>query len=160
MTKEDIHRRFIDQLNREWESLTVAAKNSASMATNEAHRAESKYDTFSLESSYLARGQAKRIEELTHAVARLQALQLKAFHSTSPIQLSALVRLETGDGKKRTLFFGPAAGGEQISADGEEIIIITARAPLGEALLGKTAGDSFDFKIGNATHRFTVVSVE
>lgn len=160
MTKEEIHRRFIDHLANELESLTAAAKNSASMATNEAHRAESKYDTFSLESSYLARGQAKRIEELTHALERLQALPLKAFHGTAPIQLTALVRLLTSDGKKRTLFFGPAAGGEQIHVDGEEIIIMTARAPLGQALLGKTAGDTFDFKIGNATQTFTVVSVE
>ncbi len=160
MTKEDIHRNFINLLSNELESLTAAAKNSASMATNEAHRAESKYDTFSLESSYLARGQAARIEELTHALARLQALPLKAFRGTSPIQLSALVRLEAGDGKKRTLFFGPAAGGEKIISDGEEIVIITARAPLGQALLGKTVGNIFDFMIGTATHTFTVTSVD
>ena len=160
MTKADIHRHFIDHISRELESLTAAAKNSASMATNEAHRAESKYDTFSLESSYLARGQAQRIEELTHALQRLQALPLNALDATSPIRLSALVRLESGDGKKRTLFFGPAAGGEKIIADSEEVVIVTARSPLGQALLGKTVGNTFDFKIGTVTHTFTVVSVE
>lgn len=160
MTKEDIHRRFIDQMAHELGSLTAAAKNSASMATNEAHRAESKYDTFSLESSYLARGQAMRIEELTHALQRLQALPLKELGRTSPIQLGALVRLQSGEGKNRTLFFGPAAGGEQIVADGEEILIVTALSPLGRAVLGKTAGDTFDVTIGAASHTFTVVSVE
>ncbi len=160
MTKEEIHRRFIDELSRELESITAAAKNSVAMATSEAHRAESKYDTFSLESSYLARGQAMRIEELRNALEQLQALPLKALSAASPVQLGALVRLEAGDGKKRTLFFGPAAGGEQISADGEEIVIMTARAPLGQALLGKTVGATFEIKIGKATHTFTVVSVE
>ena len=130
------------------------------MATNEAHRAESKYDTFSLESSYLARGQAVRIEELTRALERLQALPLKELNGSTPIQLSALVRLDAGDGIKRTLFFGPAAGGEKIVADGEEVVLLTARAPLGQALLGKTVGDTFDFKVGKATHTFTVVAVE
>jgi transcription elongation GreA/GreB family factor len=160
MTKTDIHRRFIDQLRREVDELTAAAKNSASMATNEAHRAESKYDTFSLESSYLARGQAARLEELTHALERLQALQLKEHGATTPVQLSALVRLESSEGKRRTLFLGPAAGGEQLSAEGEEVTLITTRSPLGQAVLGKTAGATFTFKVGAATQVFTVVSVE
>lgn len=160
MTKADIHRRLIDQLSREVDELTAAAKNSISMATNEAHRAESKYDTFSLESSYLARGQAARLEELTHALKRLQALQLKAFTATTPVQLSALVRLESSEGQRRTLFFGPAAGGEQVKAENEEITVITALSPLGQAVLGKTVGATFEFKAGRATHTYTVVSVE
>ncbi len=160
MTKEDIHRRFIDQLIKEWESITAAAKNSITTATSEAHRAESKYDTFSLESSYLARGQAKRVEELKYAIERLQMLQLRQLYDTSPIQLGALVRLVSSDDKKRTLFFGPAAGGEQISADGEEIVIITAVSPLGRALLGKIEGDTLNIKIGNSNQTFRVISVE
>jgi len=160
MTKKDIHRHFIDQLSREVDSITAAAKNSVSMATSEAHRAESKYDTFSLESSYLARGQAMRLEELTHALKRWQALPLKELNDTTPIQLSALVRLEADDGKRRTLFFGPAAGGEQLRAEGEEITIVTALSPLGQAILGKTTGTTFDFKIGTVKHAFKVVSVE
>jgi len=160
MTKEDIHRRFIDQLIKEWESIAAAAKNSITTATSEAHRAESKYDTFSLESSYLARGQAKRVEELKYAIERLQMLQLRQLYDTSPIQLGALVRLVSSDDKKRTLFFGPAAGGEQISADGEEIVIITAVSPLGRALLGKIEGDTLNIKIGNSNQTFRVISVE
>jgi transcription elongation GreA/GreB family factor len=160
MTKADIHRRFIDQLSVEVESITAAAKNSISMATSEAHRAESKYDTFSLESSYLARGQAIRLEELTYALKRLQALTLKEHNAKTPIQLSALIRLQTGEGKSRTLFFGPAAGGEQLIADDEEVTIVTARSPLGQAVLGKTVGTTFDFKIGNNTLTYKVTAVE
>lgn len=160
MTKEGIHRLFIDKLYQEWGTLTAAAKNSISTATDEAHRSESKYDTFSLESSYLARGQAKRVEELKFALERLQAFQFKPLTDTPSVQLGTLVRMETADGKKRTLFFGPAAGGAQIIADGEEIVIITALAPLGRVLLGKRAGETFDFKIGTALQTFKVVSVE
>lgn len=160
MTKEAIHRRFIDQLTSEADALKAAAKNSISMATSEAHRAESKYDTFSLESSYLARGQAIRLEELTHALERLRALPLKALAGTAPIQLSALVRLRSGEGKTQTLFVGPAAGGEHLTADGEEVTLITARSPLGQALLGKTAGATFTFKAGRVTQTLTVLSVE
>jgi len=160
MTKNEIHRCFVDMLSGELEALTAAAKNSASMATSEAHRAESKYDTFSLEASYMARGQAQRVEELTYALQRLQSLPLSALSATAPVRLGALVRLASGDGAERVLFFGPAAGGEKISVDGGEVVIVTARSPLGQALLGKTAGDTFDFKIGKASHAYTVMSVE
>ena len=160
MTKRDIHRRFIRRLTTELESITAAAKTSFATATSDEHRAENKYDTFKLESSFLARGQAKRVEELTHALECLQMLPLKALHGTSPIQLSALVRLEAGDGERRTLFFGFAAGGESIVVAGEEITMVTSSSPLGQALLGKAAGDVFDIKMGGATHTFKVVSVE
>jgi len=160
MTKHEIHQRFIDRLAEELAAITAAAKNSIATATSQEHQAESKYDTFSLESSYLARGQAKRVEELTYALERLQSLVLKELHDGDPIQHSALVRLETGDGKKRTLFFCPAGGGEQIADAGEDISIITALSPLGKAMLGKAAGATFNFAVGKVTHAYTVVSVE
>lgn len=160
MTKQDIHRRFIEQLTRELESITAAAKGTFATATSEEHHAEHKYDTFKLESSFLARGQAKRVEELKSALDSLQVLPLKALNDTSPIQLGALVRLKTGEGKTRVLFFGSAAGGDTITVDGEEIIIVTSRSPLGQAVLGKTVGDTFKMKIGAATETYTVLSVE
>jgi transcription elongation GreA/GreB family factor len=87
-------------------------------------------------------------------------LPLNELHDTSPIQLGALVRLKARDGETRVLLFGYAAGGETIRVDGEEIIIVTSRSPLGQGVLGKTVGDTFDIKIGRDTHTYTVVSVE
>lgn len=160
MTKKDIHQIFITKMRNELDSITVAAKQTIATATNEAHHAEGKYDTFSLESSYLARGQAKRVEELTAALERLQQLPLKEFNSDSPILLSALVRLESDDGDKRTLFFGSAAGGESITVDNENIVIITASSPLAKAIIGKTTGDTFEIKMGPTAQTFRVTSVE
>ena len=160
MTKKDIHRRFIDQLATELAAITAAAKKSFATATDEEHHAEGKYDTFKLESSYLARGQAKRVEELTRALDSLRMLPLQKLHDASPIQLGALVRLQRDTGETRALFFGSAAGGEKIVADGEEIMLVTSRSPLGQAVLGKTAGDAFEMKIGADTFKYTVTSVE
>ena len=159
MTKKDIHQRFIARLAAELETITAAARKSFATATDEEHHAEGKYDTFKLESSYLARGQAKRVEELTSALQSLRMLPLQALNDTSPIQLGALVRLVAADGAQRTLFFGAAAGGERIVVDGEEIMIITSRSPLGQALLGKIVGNTFDLKIGIDIHTYTVMSV-
>ena len=160
MTKRDIYERFVGQLTAELESITVAARASFATATSDEHRAENKYDTFKLESSFLARGQAKRVEELTAELESLQLLPMQDLNATSPIQLGALVRLKADDGTTRTLLFGYAAGGETIVVDGEEIVIVTSRSPLGQAVLGKTSGDTFDFKMGAVTHTFSVLSVE
>ena len=116
MTKKDVHQRFVEKLSAELESITAAVKNSISMATDEAHRAESKYDTFSLESSYLARGQAQRVEELRFALDRLHAISVKELTRESAIQHGSLVRLESDAGNARTLYFCPGGGGEQVQA--------------------------------------------
>lgn len=159
MTKKSIHRRFIEQLTTELQSITAVAKKTFATATSEEHKADNKYDTFKLEASFLSRGLARRVEELTQALDSLQMLPLKALSKTSPIQLGALVHLRAHDGETRVLLVGSAAGGETISVDGEEIVIVTSHSPLGQAVLGKTTGDVFDIKIGPATQTFVVMSV-
>jgi len=158
-SKKTIHRRLIDHVHAELESITSAAKRSFDTATSDEHRAESKYDTFKLEASFLSRGLAKRVEELTAALEALQGLHLKKLGKTCPIQVSALIRLKAGDGKKLTIFLGPNAGGESITVDGEEISVVSAGSPLGIAVMNKRVGDSFELKTGKATNTFTVLSV-
>ena len=160
MIKAEIHRMFVEKLELELESIVAAAKATFATATDEAHHAESKYDTFSLESSYLARGQAKRVAEVSDALERVQMLPLKEFGESDPILLGALIRLEDDSGEKLMLFFGPAAGGETVAAGGEEVMMITSASPMGQALINKRVGDSFELAIGYKTRRLTVVSVE
>ena len=150
----------MQQLTAELESITVAAKASFATATSDEHRAENKYDTFKLESSFLARGQAKRVEELTAALDSLRMLPMQKLPDMSPIQLGALIRLKADDGTTRVLLFGYAAGGETLLADGEEVVMVTSRSPLGQAVLGKKVGDSVELVMGSVSHKFTVQSVQ
>ena len=159
MTKKDVHQRFVEKLSAELEALTAAAKNSISMATDEAHHAESKYDTFSLESSYLARGQAQRVEELRVALDRLHAISVKELTRDSAIQHGSLVQLESDAGNVRTLYFCPGGGGEQVTVDGVEVCIVTAASPLGKAVLGKRLGETLEIKIGRDTQTFRIKDV-
>lgn len=160
MTKKDVLQRFVEKLSAELEEISAAVRNSISMATDEAHRAESKYDTFSLESSYLARGQSQRVEELRFALDRLQALSVKELTRESVIQHGSLVRLESAAGNVRTLYFCPGGGGEQVAVDGVEVCIVTAASPLGKAVLGKRLGATFEIKIGRALQTFRIAGVE
>ena len=158
-SKKIIHRLLIDHVQAELDAITDAAKKSFATATSDEHRAESKYDTFKLESSFLSRGLAKRVEELTTALESLQGLDLKKLNKHTPVQVSALIRLKSDDGKTLAIFLGPDAGGESIRVDGEEISIVSARSPLGIAVLNKLVGDTFELTTGKATTRFTVLSV-
>ncbi|MFT5122161.1 MAG: hypothetical protein ACI9TH_000874 [Kiritimatiellia bacterium] len=160
MTKAEIHQRFIQQLSDELETITAAAKNTFDVATHEESQAKSKYDTFGLESSYLARGQALRVEELTGALQRMHALPLLAFGPKTGIDLSALVRLGAADGTHQTLFISPVGGGEEIMVDDEEIIIVTPSSPLGRAVMSKVPGAKVEMMMGGVTQQFTVLSVE
>ena len=98
--------------------------------------------------------------ELSAALEQLQLLPLKNLNDASPIQLSALVRLAGADGSKRVLFFCPAAGGESITVDGEEITIVTARSPIGMAVLGKCTGDTVEINLGVDSQLLTIMSVK
>lgn len=159
MTKNDIHRRFIVKLEQDLEAITASARASFATATDDEHRAEHKYDTFKLESSFLARGQAKRVEDLTAALDSLRVLPLKALPKGSPVQLGALIRLKADDGTTRSLLFGSAAGGETTHVAGEEITIVTSGSPLGQAVLGKTSGETFQMKTGPVAQKFKILSV-
>jgi transcription elongation GreA/GreB family factor len=160
MNKADLYQTLIDQLQQELATVTAAAKSSFATATSDAHHAEGKYDTFSLETSYLARGQAKRVAELHDALERLHAQPLKILEADDPAQTGALVRLQNAHGKKRALFFSGAAGGEIIKAAEEEIVVITSQSPLGRAVLGRKAGEHFDITIAGTKETYTILTIE
>ena len=160
MTKQDIHQQFVQQLSDELDTITAAARASISTATSEAHHAEGKYDTFSLETSYLARGQARRVEELRQTLELLGQMTVKTLDGNAPVQRSALVRLQAASGEQRTLYLGVAGGGESILVNGEEVVIVTSQSPLGRAVLGKTKGDEFSITLAGSEQVFTVLSVE
>jgi transcription elongation GreA/GreB family factor len=160
MNKKDIHRRLVEQAQQELEAITVSAKSSFAAATSEQHRAEGKYDTFKLESSFLSRGLAKRVAELTNALEALQAIPLPKLAPNSPVQVGALVRLKCDDGTPLVLFLGTDAGGETIIVGRKEINVVSSGSPLGQAVLNKRVGDTFKIMTGKATHTFTVLSVE
>jgi transcription elongation GreA/GreB family factor len=132
--------------------LSVAAKTAHEASIHEENIPDNKYDTLSLEASYVAQGQANRAQELKRALHSYQTLTLQQFDADAQIRLTALVTLEAEDGETRTLFIGPQEGGLKLETDGEEIVVITAGSPLGNELIGKCVGDlvnigSRDFEI-------------
>jgi transcription elongation GreA/GreB family factor len=124
--------------------LSTAAKAAHEAAIHEQNIPDNKYDTLSLEASYVAQGQANRAQELKHALQAYRNLILQQFSEGSSIRLTALVTLEAEDQTVKTFFIGPQEGGLKLQLGGEEILVITPGSPLGSALIGKCLGDEVE----------------
>lgn len=139
MDKQPILDQILSHLTDELESLAAAAKDAREYATDADSRAEDKYDTRALESSYLADGQGRLAAEVAENLEAYRTLVLREFPEGEPIALSALVELEQS-GAKDLFFLGPKAGGLVVTCDGREVFVVTPLSPVGRRLLGQIAG--------------------
>lgn len=157
--KHDLLQAIVERLGIDLDMIQRAAQTAYEAATAEENIAENKYDTLSLEASYLATGQARRMEEIRQARAAYLQLALRDYDGERGIQVSNLVLLEDEDGRRQRLFLGPEAAGLKIGAGDGLVTVITPRSPLGQQLLGKFEGDELDLIVGNGRQVLTVISV-
>ncbi|SKB00022.1 Transcription elongation factor, GreA/GreB, C-term [Prosthecobacter debontii] len=144
MNKTAVVSAIVEALGQELAALTRGARASFAAATDPDSRAENKYDTRTLEASYVARGQAQRVAELQEAVHQFQVLSRQPPAVMDRVGLGSLVTL---DGQ-HLHFIGPGAGGTEIQVEGQEILLITPASPLGQKLMGKKAGDHVEVRPG------------
>jgi transcription elongation GreA/GreB family factor len=159
MNKQRVLQGIIEKLTVDLDIATRAAQTAYETATHEENIAENKYDTLGLEASYLAAGQARRVEEIRQALVAYQKLSLKPFDEARGIQSGDLVTLESANGAEQHLFLGPDAAGLKISVDDTLITVITHRAPLGQNLLGKLDGDELDISVNGSRQSFGITRV-
>ena len=125
-------------------------------ATHPEAKPENDKDTRALESSYLARGEAMRLEELRAALLDVQAMPAQAFEG-GPVRLGALVVTEE-DGTRGLFLVAPHGGGARL--DDGAVQVVTPKSPLGRALLGASAGDDCEVRLAGKARTLSVVSVE
>ncbi|MEP4078846.1 hypothetical protein [Haloferula sp.] len=135
--------RIRDHLSLRLDRLSQAAQDAHAAATDPDAKAESKYDTRSLEASYLAEGQAKQVDDAADAVGIFSTLTLPDFEMNDPIDSGALVEVDL-DGEPSYFLLVPAAGGVAIEDEGREITLLTPASVLYRKLLGRKLGDSID----------------
>ena len=156
MNKSAVHLMMLEKLATDLDVLQRAAQTAYEAATHEENIAENKYDTLGLEASYLATGQARRVEEIRLALKNCQAMTLAPFEAALGIQVGALVALEAQDGQVRWLFLAPDAAGLTLTVGGQPLTVITPRSPLGAALLGKHPDDDVQITVSGTTQTYTV----
>jgi hypothetical protein len=156
--KSDLIERIIEVLHNSSAVLEKAARAAHAEATHESSKAENKYDTRGLEAAYLAGGQARQAREIVESIKVYGSLHLKEFGATDPIDLAAVVELET-EGAIGLYFIGPRSGGLEVDYKGAEIIVITPQSPLGQQLIGKKAGQRWTTNLNGSRIDYRIVSV-
>jgi len=131
------------QLKASLERLAKAAMDAHAAATDPDSKAESKYDTRSLEASYLAAGQARQVDEMAEAMRIFETFTLPEFTMEDPIGMGALVEADIR-GEASMLLLVPAAGGMVLDVDGQEITLLSPASALYQKLLGMRSGDFLD----------------
>ena len=131
------------ELRTRLERLSRAALEAHAAATDPGSKAEGKYDTRSLEASYLAAGQARQVDELAEAVRIFEALVLPDFGMEDGIDAGALVEVDLA-GETSFFLLVPTAGGLIVSHEGREITLLTPASGLYQKLLGLRVGDTLE----------------
>jgi transcription elongation GreA/GreB family factor len=159
MNKQEVLQGIVEKLEIDLDIAIRAAQTAYETATHEENIAENKYDTLGLEASYLAAGQARRVEEIRQALAAYRNLVLRPFDDRRGIQSGDLIDLESESGVQQTLFLGPDAAGLKINIAKTLVTVITAKAPLGQNLLGKFDGDELEITVNGSRQLFEITQV-
>jgi hypothetical protein len=102
---------------------------------------------------------AAEVEGLWDSINIYGALALQDFAGGKPIDLTALVELDSS-GTRSTYFIGPRNGGLEIEFEGKEATVITPQSPLGGNLMGKKTGQRWTTKLDGSTIKYHIVSVQ
>lgn len=141
MDKNKLIKLIIERLESDLELSMSAARVAHEASTSDETQPDNKYDTLSLESSYIAQGHANRAQQLRRSIDNYKKLSIRDFSDYQHVAMTALVGIEYEDETTRQLFVGPDAGGLKVIFDQHEIVIITVESPLCKALLGQQLGD-------------------
>ncbi|MEO8799274.1 MAG: GreA/GreB family elongation factor [Polyangiaceae bacterium] len=127
-------------------------------ATHEEAKPENDKDTRALEQTYLARGQATRVEELRIAVGEVEAMLVPTANEGTPIGVGMVATVEDQDGKEHAYFVALHGGGAKLQ--GGAVQSVTSKSPLGRALVGKRIADDVEVVIAGKTRSLAIVRVD
>lgn len=158
MNKVDLVQIIIQQLEDKLQVAHASTQRAIDAATDEETVPEHKYDTLALEASYLAHGQAMRVQESEEELRQYRTLVLRDFVDAR-IAVGAYVELVDENDVEKAFFIGPCSGGLTVEWLGKEVFVLTPKSPLGRALMGKEEGEEVEMKIGDKTTCYEVVTI-
>ena len=157
MDKRDLVTTIVQALEEIHHNAQLATQTAIDDATDEETVPEHKYDTLALEASYLAHGQAVRVQECEDDIQCYRNLVLR---DSERITVSSYVVVIDEHDKYKHFFMGPRVGGLSVTWNENEIAIVTANAPFGQALMGKEVGDEIEFKVADKQFCYEVISID
>lgn len=154
--KQELLNELIGRLKNEMHSLEEAAKATKDFATDQEFKAESKYDTRSLEASYLASAEAQRVEDLKLEIQMLEEVDLKASSKSDEICIGSLVELRHQE-QSRSYFLIPTSGGTLLKMGDKAVLVVSVFSPLGAAVMGLKKGEECEVETPKETRTYQVV---
>jgi len=156
MSKARLKAELVAALTAAHDAARLAHQATVAGMTHEEARAENDKDTRGLEQSYLARGQAQRVEELATALAAIAAASWRRFSDRDAIEAGALVTVEE-DGERSQLLIAPHGGGIVLPGP---VQVVTPRSPLGAALVGRHVGDDVEVRLPGSIRELVIEAIE
>ena len=168
----DIKRFFLEELKTAYQGRIAAAGRAEASSTEEADqiRGESTRREDAKAAAMqgrLASGHRRRRKQ---AVAEMETLLdfsergLRRFSPSDRVDVGAMVDVhiedEAGE-EERTLFFLPVGAGAELSGPGGDgfVVVVTPKSPVGKALMGARAGDSFEIVVDGRDREWTVLDL-
>lgn len=157
--KQELLSGLIGKMKEEMHNLESAARANKDFATDQEFKAESKYDTRSLEAGYLASAELSRVEDLKLEIQMLEEVDLKVSSKSTEICIGSLVELRHKE-QERTYFLIPTSGGTLLKVGDRAVLVVSVFSPLGDALLGLRAGEEFEVETPKETRTYKVLNFQ
>lgn len=150
---------LIGKMKAEMQAIESAAKANKDFATDQEFKAESKYDTRSLEAGYLASAELSRVEDLKLEIQMLEEVDLSLSAKTQEVCIGSLVELRHKD-QDRSYFLIPTSGGTLLKVGEKAVLVVSVFSPLGDALLGLKTGDEFEVETPKETRSYRILNFQ
>ncbi|MGO2507922.1 MAG: GreA/GreB family elongation factor [Vibrio hibernica] len=158
--KAILHQDIIRKLEAVYGAALAATQTAIDTATDKENVPEHKYDTLSLEASYLAHGQAQRLQQCLRDLHSFKELPVKNWLDSDRVSIGAMVKLLGDDEKcEKWFFLSPVAGGLSVQFSSIMVQLITPESPLGKALMRKSVDDEVVINIANHTKCYEIMSI-
>ncbi len=157
--KAQLVARLRELLEADLQLITQGQLEAQAGATHQEAKAEGDKDMRSTETSYLARGLAKRVSELRASIAQLSSFRPRSFDGDSPLGLGALVRVENDEGETSSYFLSPSGGGITVALAADKVLVVTPSSPIGRALIGRQAGDEVELATPQGQRTLCIATV-
>ncbi len=141
------------------DAVTAGQLASQAGATHAENKAEGDKDMRATESSYVARGLAKRVLELRSAVSKLSNLHNREFDEESKVAMSALVEVEDEEEQRFFYYIAPAGGGIVLELAGDTVSVVTPNSPLAQAMIGRQLDDEVELQTPQGPKFLTIVEL-
>lgn len=151
MNKRLVLLTLIEVLQNQRNQTVQSSLDASGNATHEEAKADSKWDTQALESSYIAAGHAMRAKDLNNDIQTLQSmlLDMDPVNADKIVTGSLIECIFENDEESSLLYISSHGGGVEFTVQDKKVTVISPATPLGKNLLGSRVGDSVSLLDGS-----------